>query len=189
MASNIAISLQLPRQDWTGCRFGRWRVIRLETRGSKARLDTWLCRCDCGNEKPVALRNLTSGDSKSCGCLRAEMTARRFSKRAYTNVRINGHKAEYNSYIGMIARGTNPDCRDYAAYGAVGRGVCDRWIRGDGTISGFECFLSDMGPRPPRTSLDRINNDEGYSPSNCRWATASEQARNRRPRARRKSSE
>ena len=83
---------------------------------------------------------------------------------------------EYHIWAGMIKRCRNPKCKAFENYGGRGITVCDRW-------NDYVAFLADMGPRPsPSHTLDRIKNDEGYGPDNCRWATWIEQARNRRPR-------
>lgn len=80
----------------------------------------------------------------------------------------------YGSWSAMLQRCTNPRNKEYPNYGGRGVRVCDLWRQ-------FENFLADMGPRPPGLTLDRINTDGHYEPGNCRWATASEQASNRRP--------
>ena len=81
----------------------------------------------------------------------------------------------------MIQRCENPKRNNYGRYGGAGITVCDRWRHGDGARSGFECFLGDVGERPPGKSLDRYPNPAGnYEPGNCRWATALEQRHNRR---------
>jgi hypothetical protein len=83
---------------------------------------------------------------------------------------------EYHSWAAMKDRCLNRNSTSYENYGARGITICDRWR------NSFSAFQSDMGPRPPGTSLDRINNDLGYGPSNCRWATPTEQRANQRPK-------
>jgi hypothetical protein len=84
----------------------------------------------------------------------------------------------------MINRCYRPTTGNFHNYGGRGITVCDRWRFGEGGLSGFECFIGDMGRRPdPALSVDRINNDGDYEPANCKWATAKEQANNRRRRA------
>lgn len=87
----------------------------------------------------------------------------------------------YYVWLAMVSRCTNAEHKAWKWYGARGLAVCDRWL------NSFETFVDDMGERPSEChSLDRINNDIGYLPENCRWATKVEQARNRRPQTERK---
>ena len=89
--------------------------------------------------------------------------------------------AEYVVWAAMMRRCYNPNCKDYPTYGGRGVSVCDRWRFGENGKVAAACFIEDMGRRPsPRHSLDRTDNDGIYEPSNCRWATASQQAYNRR---------
>lgn len=157
--------------DITGQRFGRWFVIEkaLVNRGTNAR---WQCRCDCGTERVVLGIVLRKGESKSCGCLRVEISAQRETKHGQAT---NGTTGAYNSWAGIIQRCTNPNNPAYPNYGGRGIGVCDDWLTFDG-------FYADMGDRPQGMSIDRINNDDSYRKDNCRWASAKTQASNRRER-------
>jgi hypothetical protein len=152
-------------KDMTGARCGRLTVIRRE--GSDGRLQAkWLCKCDCGDEKVVHGSALRSGNTLSCGCLHRERSA------AAATIHGGTYLAEFTIWQCMKAR-----CDDASdpRYGGRGIRVCDRWI------ASFEAFLADMGHRPSDGhSIDRYPNADGhYEPGNCRWATLTEQARNR----------
>lgn len=127
----------------------------------------WLCKCDCGVEKEIPAASLTSGRTKSCGCLRKEVSSKQSRTHGLAGT------PEYSSWNHMMVRCSDTSADNYKRYGGRGIAVIKRWHK-------FENFLKDMGPRPEGMSLERRKNDKGYSKANCCWATASEQMRNRR---------
>ena len=129
----------------------------------------WICRCDCGTTRSVPGMGLRNGTSKSCGCLRDEMTGRRFTKHGYTSGKIN---PTYVSWRKMIERCSDPSHPYYRYYGGHGIKVCSEWKQ-------FVNFLRDMGERGKGTTLDRIDGTKGYFKGNCRWATSRQQHNNR----------
>ena len=155
--------------DLTGETFGRLTVFsRLEN--DKHRHSVWRCICSCGEIKDTSAPNLKTGRVKSCGCLSRD----RSTTHGMTGTRV------YGIWNGMTQRCGNPNDVRFPGYGGRGIIVCDRWLT-------FENFYEDMGEPADRLSIDRINNDKGYSLDNCRWATKTEQCRNQRIRKTNKS--
>jgi hypothetical protein len=150
-----------------GDRFGRLTVIAFL--GTQGRYPRVRCQCDCGHITEPHWYNLKSGGTLSCGCLHEEIISARFTTHGRSRT------PEYFVWRLMKTRCLLASGKDFQRYGARGIRVCDRWR------SSFANFLADMGPRPtPQHSIDRINNDGHYEPSNCRWATARTQRENQR---------
>ena len=138
----------------------------------------WYCLCNCGKTALVETNNLTSGEVRSCGCLAKEHSISNLAKARKTKEPWIFHglsrTPEYKSWNHMLQRCNNKNHINYHNYGGRGIKVCDRWVK-------FKSFLEDMGFKPsPNHTIDRINSNSNYEPSNCRWATKSEQRQNRR---------
>lgn len=157
-------------KDISGLRFGRLLVTSNFTRErhSGGTLILWECICDCGNKITTATKMLVSGDKKSCGCLQSE-------RGEWTKTHGKSKTPEYRTWRAMLQRCHNETASGYEYYGGKGVTVCERWLD-------FECFLEDMGSRPPGTSIDRIDCEGDYCLDNCRLATAVQQANNRSDR-------
>ena len=163
----------------TGQMFGRWRVVGVSHTVHNKKF--WRCACQCGADGVVSVTSLRSGYSRSCGCLKSEINSRQAIERNTKHGHAIGatwdnskRSPTYRSWLKMISRCENPKHPAFHRYGGRGVEICDHWR------NSFEAFLADMGPRPEGKTLDRWpNNDDGYHPGNCRWATPKEQIANR----------
>lgn len=149
--------------DMSGQKYNRLTVHKYIGRSM------WECICECGCIVKVSRSNLTSGQVQSCGCLAKDILQTRNTTHGLSK------SPEYKSWSLAKNRCFNQKAKDYPLYGGRGISMCQQWI------NSFECFIADMGYRPsPNHSLDRIDNDKGYEPANCRWVDKVTQAQNRR---------
>lgn len=147
--------------DLTGMKFGRLTVVeRVQSKGNTK----WKCACECNNETFVYSDHLKRGKVVSCGCKRNER-----------KVEVRKQEIpEYNSWRAMLDRCNNSNNDKYNHYGGRGITVCEEW-------RSFDRFYLDMGKKPSKTyTIDRIDTEGNYEPSNCKWSTVNEQVRNRR---------
>lgn len=141
------------------------RLTYVEDAESKPRVRKAKFLCECGNHVVTRVSGVKNGHTKSCGCYAIDKLSERFTTHGMCGTPTHG------SWTAMIQRCTNRGNGRFKHYGGRGITVCKSWLV-------FENFYADMGDRPEGMTLDRKNNDEGYSKANCRWATMREQSRN-----------
>jgi hypothetical protein len=165
------------KRDLTGIRFGRLIVINLLGKSQRSGKILWACLCDCGRVTFPETCRLTNGMSRSCGCLRVEACKKNFTTHGASVGKV--FDREYITWNSMLQRCKSGNATNRHLYRDKGILVCDRWRYGEDGKEGYTCFLEDMGKKPTyKHSIDRIDSNKNYEPSNCRWATSKEQARN-----------
>lgn len=153
-----------------GRRFTRLVVVEAAGRDKKRNL-LWRCKCDCGADALIAGYRLRNGETRSCGCLQREVVTIRNTSHNQSSSRL------YNIWSNMLARCQNENNPQFDDYGGRGITVCPEWH----DFSTFAAWAAVAGYSSNLT-IDRIDNDSGYAPRNCRWATRLQQSRNKRPR-------
>ena len=158
----------LRANDLTGKRFGRWIVIEKSRKIGKTQM--YLCQCDCGTKKEVGHSNIKSGKSTSCGCLQKELASKKFMTHGKRGTRL------YNVYANMKSRCCNPNNNRYDSYGGRGIAICKEWL------DDFQNFYdwSMQNGYADNLTIDRIDVNGNYEPSNCRWVTMESQSNNQR---------
>ena len=164
--------------DITGEKYGRLTVIGLAGGRTKQGRLLWKCKCDCGNMVELAAHTIRSGGTKSCGCLKREYD---MTVKYRHGGCVGGHSRIYNIWHGMIRRCVDPKDSSYKYYGGRGISVCGEWAH---DFNAFKDWAYANGYNEDANryecTIDRIENDKGYSPDNCRWVTQEVQSNNKR---------
>lgn len=158
-------------RDISGQKFGRLTAVKREGT-SKNGQTTWLCKCDCGNETVSTMGNLVYGTMRSCGCLKIEQASMLNKTHGMRHTRL------YRIWTNMKTRCHNPKFKQTEDYMGRGISICSEW---DSSFQAFYDWAMANGYQED-LSIDRIDNDGNYEPSNCRWVTMAEQNKNRRKR-------
>lgn len=153
--------------DLVGQKFGKLVVLKFHGMSQDKMTRLWHCKCECGGAILVPTKRLNNGDTKSCGCLSPEVTATRNTSHGCSDTAL------YRIWRSMLNRCHSPANEAFPRYGGRGITVDPRWHT-------FENFKKDMGTKPKGMSLERLENNLGYSATNCKWATYTEQNSNRR---------
>lgn len=159
------------KSELLGQTFNRLVVVG-EGGRTKHKKVLWSCQCICGNKALATSGDLKRGHVSSCGCLQKERTAE--ASTIHGGANRGKPFPEYRVWLEMKQRCLNVNNKRYKDYGGRGITICDRWL------NSFENFLKDMGRRPKGLSIERIENNKGYTPDNCKWATREEQTSNTR---------
>ncbi len=159
-------------RDLTGMTFNQLTVIERAGKDKYGKI-LWRCKCSCGNEVVTHGRSLVNGHCKSCGCLKNK------DKDINSEYKGLSHTRIFGIWKGMRQRCNNPKCASYPLYGGRGIKLCEEWNEGSNGFFRFLRWSLENGYRPD-LSIDRINNDGNYEPSNCRWTDMETQANNRR---------